>query len=89
MNVLLHRLTQLEKFVAALFILILTAFVITDVMARELFQTGLPWAQKASVQLMIWAGFLGAALMVQKGDHLRPEAGDKLWKGKMTSIVER
>jgi TRAP-type C4-dicarboxylate transport system permease small subunit len=89
MNMLLQRLTQLEKFVAAVFILILTAFVITDVMARELFQTGLPWAQKASVQLMIWAGFLGAALMAQKGDHLRPEAGDKLWKGKAGPIAER
>ncbi|MFP5457562.1 MAG: TRAP transporter small permease [Bacteriovoracia bacterium] len=89
MTQLLQRLTQIEKFIGGLFILVLTTLVITDVMAREFFKTGLPWAQKAAVQLMIWAGFLGAALMAQKGDHLRPEAGDKLWKGKLAPVVER
>ena len=89
MNNFLVYLTKFEKVCAALFVVILTGLVITDVAAREIFKTGLPWAQKAAVNLMIWAGFLGACLMTQKGDHLRPEVGDKLWKGKLAPIIER
>jgi TRAP-type C4-dicarboxylate transport system permease small subunit len=89
MNKFFELLTRFEKICAAFFVVVLTALVITDVGAREIFKTGLPWAQKAAVNLMIWAGFLGACLMTQKGDHLRPEVGDKLWKGKLAPIAER
>jgi C4-dicarboxylate transporter, DctQ subunit len=85
----LHWLTWSERVCAAIFIGVLTIFVIMDVAAREVFQTGLPWAQKAAVNLMIWAGFLGACLMTQKGDHLRPEVGDKIWKGSLAVWIER
>ena len=85
----LDYLTRVEKICAAFFIVLLTSLVIMDVGAREIFKTGMPWAQKAAVNLMIWAGFLGACLMTQKGDHLRPEVGDKIWKGKMSVVAEK
>lgn len=75
-------LTKIEKFVASVFIFLLTILVIFDVGSREIAQTGIPWAQKSAVYLMIWAGFLGAVLVTHKVEHLRPEVGDKLWKGK-------
>lgn len=75
-------LTKVERLVASVFIFCLTIFVIFDVGARELFKTGIPWAQKGAVYMMIWGGFLGAALIAQKVEHLRPEVADKLWKGR-------
>jgi TRAP-type transport system small permease protein len=81
-NRILHTLTTIERAVAALLIFLLTCFVLYDVGAREIFRTGIPWAQKSAVYLMIWAGYLGAILVAQKAEHLRPEMADKIWKGK-------
>jgi TRAP-type C4-dicarboxylate transport system permease small subunit len=75
-------LTKVENGIASLFIFLLTVLVIFDVGSREIAQTGIPWAQKSAVYLMIWAGFLGAVLVTHKVEHLRPEVADKLWKGK-------
>jgi TRAP-type C4-dicarboxylate transport system permease small subunit len=82
MKSLCDLLTKIERLIASLLILLLTALVITDVAAREIFKTGLPWAQKGAVYMMIWAGFLGAILIAHKAEHLRPEVADKLWTGK-------
>lgn len=83
---LLAILTKIESALASLFILLLSVFVIIDVAAREIFKTGVPWAQKSAVYLMIWAGFLGAVLITQKAEHLRPEIADKIWKGKLQKV---
>ncbi|HXH76570.1 MAG TPA: TRAP transporter small permease subunit [Bacteriovoracaceae bacterium] len=79
----LDVLTKIEKVIASLFIFVLTVFVILDVGARELFKTGIPWAQKGAVYMMIWAGFIGAILVAHKLEHLRPEVADKFWTGKL------
>jgi TRAP-type C4-dicarboxylate transport system permease small subunit len=82
-------LTKIEKLAASLLILCLTVFVVMDVGAREIFKTGIPWAQKGAVYMMIWAGFLGAILVTQKIEHLRPEVADKLWKGQWRGFYLR
>jgi len=82
-------LTKVERFFASLLILVLTILVIVDVGARELAQTGIPWAQKSAVYMMIWAGFIGAILVTQKVEHLRPEIADKLWKDSYKKIYLR
>jgi TRAP-type C4-dicarboxylate transport system permease small subunit len=76
----IEKLTEVEGFVASLFIGLMTILVIVDVAMREVFKSGLPWAQKAAVYLMIWAGFLGAILVSHSAAHLRPEIADKIWK---------
>jgi TRAP-type C4-dicarboxylate transport system permease small subunit len=76
-------LTKIERLVASMLIMVLTLFVIYDVGAREIFKTGVPWAQKGAVYMMIWAGFLGAILITDKAEHLRPEVADKLWPVKL------
>ncbi len=79
----LDYLTKVERLFASLLIFVLTTFVVVDVGAREIMKTGIPWAQKGAVYMMIWAGFLGAILVTQKFEHLRPEVADKLWKSKL------
>jgi TRAP-type C4-dicarboxylate transport system permease small subunit len=60
----------------------MTLLVISDIGGRELFGTGLAWAQKIAVYMMIWAGFIGASITQGKGGHLRPEIADKIWPAK-------
>lgn len=89
MSKFLDYLTKVERGLASLLIIVLTTFVVIDVGAREMFKTGIPWAQKGAVYMMIWAGFLGAILVTQKVEHLRPEVADKLWKGKSRGFYVR
>jgi len=58
-----------------------------DVINREAFRLGLPWLQKSAVYLMIWGGFLGAALTTARGAHLRPEVTDRLWPKKTRPLI--
>jgi C4-dicarboxylate transporter DctQ subunit len=85
----LDLLNSVEKILAAALIFLLTTLVVIDVGAREIFRTGLPWAQKGAVYMMIWAGFIGAILVCHKVEHLRPEVADKLWKGRARSFYLR
>ena len=79
----LNFLTRIERVAASLMVVVLTLFVVLDVGSREIMKTGIPWAQKGAVYLMIWAGFLGAILVTHKVEHLRPEIADKFWTGKL------
>lgn len=83
MDKFLNTLTRIERMVASILIAVLTIFVVLDVASREIMKTGIPWAQKGAVYLMIWAGFIGAILVTQKVEHLRPEIADKFWTGKL------
>lgn len=87
MKKIIDTLTKVEKSLAALFIFLMTIFVIFDIGSREIFETGIPWAQKTAVYLMIWSGFLGAILISHKASHLRPEIADKLWMKKPQLFV--
>lgn len=85
----LRILTKIEKWIAAILVAVLTTFVVLDVASREIFKTGIPWAQKGAVYLMIWVGFIGAILVTQKVEHLRPEIADKFWTGKLKPFYLR
>lgn len=89
MDKFLSLLTRIERLTASVLIAILTIFVVLDVASREIMKQGIPWAQKGAVYLMIWAGFLGAILVTQKVEHLRPEIADKFWTGKLKNIYLR
>lgn len=88
MKKLIDILSKIERNFAKLFMGLMTSLVIFDVISREVFNTGLPWAQKSAVYLMIWSGFLGAIMVSEKASHLRPEVADKLWgeKGKFLFV---
>jgi len=65
----------------------MTVLTLTDVLGREVFKTGVVWAQKSAVYLMIWGGFLGSSLTSATGGHLRPELADKLWPKKLRPFI--
>lgn len=78
---------RVERILAALFMGAMTILVVFDVGSREIFNQGIPWAQKTAVYFMIWGGFLGAVMVSEKASHLRPEVADKLWSKKPELFV--
>lgn len=65
-----------EGFLAgALGVMILVVF--ADFVLRETVNQGLVWAKELAVYLLVWVGFIGASLAVQRRRHLVVQAGEK------------
>lgn len=59
------------KIVLIVFGTVMTVLVITNVIMRYGFNSGLTWSEEASRFLFIWTTFLGAILGESKGAHMR------------------
>ncbi len=54
-------------FVMVLFMIVLS---FSQVMMRNLFSSGLPWADICLRHMVLWVGFIGASLATQHGRHI-------------------
>ena len=68
-------LARLGLWVAGIGLVLMTAFVFAQVFYRYVMGTSLFWAEPASVMLMGWFIFLGAAVGVKEGYHLSFDVG--------------
>ena len=89
MKAFIDGMDKIQRILAGGCIALLSILISLDIFGRELFSHGFHWAQKTSVYLMIWAGFLGSSLTNNKGAHLRPEIADKLWPESMKGMFHR
>lgn len=64
-------LTQMEEWLAAASILLLIGLSLTQIVARNAFDTGFPAMDKLGRQLVLYVAFLGAALAVTLDRHIR------------------
>ena len=85
----IDRLDCVQRILAGVCIALLSILISLDIFGRALFSHGFHWAQKTSVYLMIWAGFLGSSLTNNKGAHLRPEIADRLWPESLKGVFHR
>lgn len=68
-------LARIGLWVAGIGLVLMTAFVFAQVFYRQIIGTSLFWAEPASVMLMGWFIFLGAAVGVKEGYHLSFDVG--------------
>ncbi len=64
-------LTRLEEWLAATSILLLIGLSLTQIVARNAFDTGFPGMDKLGRQLVLYVAFFGAALAVTLDRHIR------------------
>ena len=70
LNFINHWLGRIEGFLLGFFLISMTLLAFSQVVARNLFSTGLLWADAFVRLLLLWVGFLGATLATQLGQHL-------------------
>jgi TRAP-type transport system small permease protein len=66
-----HYLITLEKILAASSLLLLLAFTLIQVIARNFFETGFPSLEVMSRHLVLYVAFLGAALITEDQNHIK------------------
>lgn len=65
--------------------MILTAFF--QIVLRNFFSTGLAWGDALVRYLVVWVGFIGAALAVKEGKHITIEMGSYWLSGRANRYV--
>lgn len=65
-----ERLARIEGILLALFLFAMILLAFLQVLSRNLFATGILWADAIVRALVLWIGLLGATLATQRGQHL-------------------
>jgi TRAP-type C4-dicarboxylate transport system permease small subunit len=81
-------LTRFEGYVliTLLFIMVVMAFL--QVVLRNLFSSGILWADIFLRHLLLWLGFLGAAIATSENRHINIDALRRFFSKRMRSAVE-
>lgn len=81
-------LTKLEGYVliTLLFVMVVMAFL--QVVLRNLFSSGILWADIVLRHLLLWLGFLGAAIATSENRHINIDALRRFFSKRMRSAVE-
>jgi TRAP-type C4-dicarboxylate transport system permease small subunit len=66
-----HWIARAEKYIIVVLLsaMILVGFL--QILLRNLFDTGMPWGDSLVRYLVLWVGFIGAALAVKENKHIR------------------
>ncbi|MDP2122677.1 MAG: TRAP transporter small permease [Hoeflea sp.] len=90
----LRQVARLALWLASAGLILMTVFIMSQVIARYVFNDSLVWSEPAAVILMGWFIFLGAAVGIREGYHLSFDVmlyflphGVKLWLHSISDLV--
>lgn len=90
---LLHRLLRLldrlEAILAGLSLFLILGLTLAQIVARNLFDTGLPGADALIRELVLYVMFLGAALATSRHHHIRIDLVSHLHDGRLALLLFR
>ncbi len=66
-------LAKVEAFFLCIFLMTMLFLAFIQVVARDVFNTGIPWADTVVHLMVLWVGFLGATLATKLDQHLTIE----------------
>ena len=66
----LNTLNRWTGYIIILFMSVLTADVVMNVVLRYLLRTSMVWVEELSIYLMIWSSFLATAVAFREGAHV-------------------
>lgn len=69
-NKLLHMLFRAVEAFLSIALIVVFAEVVTEVSARYIFHTPIPWGAEVSQTLLVWITFLGAAEAARRNEHM-------------------
>lgn len=62
---------KLEQFLLAIFLSLMILVAFWQIVLRNLFTTGMPWGDTLVRYLVLWVGFIGAALAAREDKHIQ------------------
>jgi TRAP-type C4-dicarboxylate transport system permease small subunit len=81
-------LTKFEGYILITLLLVMVVMAFLQVVLRNLFSSGILWADIVLRHLLLWLGFLGAALATSENRHINIDALRRFFSKRMRSAVE-
>ena len=82
-----HRLAQVEAVVLCLCLTVMIVLAFFQVIMRNIFNAGYPWADILVRSLVLWVGFLGATVATKESQHLSIDVATKFIKGRLNTLI--
>lgn len=79
---------SVERVVLCMIVLIMVVLSFLQVILRQFFSTGILWGDVFLRHLVLWAGFLGAAIATAQHKHFAIDVVKKLFKPRTKIIIE-
>jgi TRAP-type C4-dicarboxylate transport system permease small subunit len=76
-NQLDEKLGRAEQIMVALFLSVMILIAFLQIVLRNFFSTGISWGDSLIRYLVVWVGFIGAALATKEGKHISIEVASK------------
>lgn len=61
---------RLELFLIVLFLTLMIIMAVVQILLRNIFSTGINWGDSLVRSLVLWIGFIGAAMAAKQGKHI-------------------
>ena len=87
LNFINDRVARAEESLICLFLLAMILLAFLQVAARNLFSTGILWADSFVRILLLWVGLLGAALATRLNQHLSIDVFTKFLGGRSRRLI--
>ena len=76
-NQLDEKLGRTEQVLVALFLSVMILIAFLQIVLRNFFSTGISWGDSLVRYLVVWVGFIGAALATKEGKHISIEVASR------------
>jgi TRAP-type C4-dicarboxylate transport system permease small subunit len=83
-----HLLVRIETVLLVFFLSVMVVLAFGQVVLRNVFGTGVLWADPLVRQMVLWSGFLGAALATREDRHISVDAFTKFLSPGTKSLVK-
>ena len=83
-----EKISRLEKILIAVLLTAMILLAFLQIVLRNFFSTGIDWGDSLVRYLVVWVGFIGAAIAVRENKHLTIDILSRWISGAGNSIVQ-
>lgn len=83
-----EKISRLEKILIAVLLTVMILLAFLQIVLRNFFSTGIDWGDSLVRYLVVWVGFIGAAIAVRENKHITIDILSRWISGAGSSIVQ-
>ncbi|UCD78359.1 MAG: TRAP transporter small permease [Desulfobacterales bacterium] len=83
-----EKISRVEQLMIAALLTVMILLAFSQIVLRNFFATGIDWADSLVRYLVVWVGFLGAAIAVREGKHITIEVVSRWVSGAGSRIIQ-
>ena len=83
-----EKISRVEKALIAALLTVMILLAFSQIVLRNFFATGIDWGDSLVRYLVVWVGFIGAAVAVREGKHITIDILSRGISGAGTSTIQ-